>query len=327
MPPFARRARVWPGTPYPLGATWDGRGRQLRAVLAPTRQGRALPVRRAAAGASSSASRCPNTPTRSGTATCRTSRPGTLYGYRVHGPYEPEARPPLQPEQAAARPLCAGASSASCSWNDALFGYTIGAQRRGPVLRRARQRAASCRSAASIDPAFTWGDDRPPRTPWDEHDHLRDARARLHQAASRRAASALRGTFAGLGRRQVIDYLRALGVTAVELLPVHAFVDDRHLLEQGPDATTGATTRSASSRPTPRYLGRRGDVARVQGDGARAARRRPRGDPRRRLQPHRRRQRAAARRCRSRASTTRRTTGCCRTSRATTSTTPAPATR
>ena len=108
---------------------------------------------------------------------------------------------------------------------------------------------------------------------------------------------------------------------------MHAFVDDRHLVEQRPAQLLGLQHASASSRPEHALLGDRATLQRVQDDGEDAARGRHRGDPRRRLQPHRRRQPARARRCRSAASTTPPTTGCRRTTRATTWTSPAAATR
>ena len=215
MLPFARRARVWPGAPYPLGATWDGAGSTSRCSRrTPRRSSSASST--SAASASSSGSSCPSTPTRSGTATCPTCRPGQLYGYRVHGPYDPQ-RPSLQPAQAAARSLRQAPRRRRCAGSDALFGYRIGDADGGPVLRRARQRRrhAQCRGGR---PRLHLGR-RPPAAHALARDaHLRAARQGLHQAASRTCREQLRGTYAGLGhRRRSIEHLRSLGVTAVEL--------------------------------------------------------------------------------------------------------------
>jgi isoamylase len=85
-----RRSRVQAGAPYPLGATWDGNGVNF-ALFSEHAERVELCLFDGGASASSSGSRCPSTPTRSGTAICRTCAPGSVYGYRVHGPYEPEA--------------------------------------------------------------------------------------------------------------------------------------------------------------------------------------------------------------------------------------------
>ena len=89
-----------------------------------------------------------------------------------------------------------------------------------------------------IDPAFTWGRERRPEVPWDRtiiyETHVRGF-TKLHPAVPEE----LRGTFSGLGRKEVVDYIRSLGVTSVELLPIHAFVNDRHLLEKASDQLLG----------------------------------------------------------------------------------------
>jgi isoamylase len=156
-------------------------------------------------------------------------------------------RSSLQPAQAAARSLRQGADG-PLRWHDALFGYAVGtpfAWR--PVVRPPRQRP-TCPSAASStrrSPGATTAPDRP----WHEtviyELHVRG----FTQAASRGPRRACAAPSPGSQRRS-IDYLKRLGVTAVELLPVHAFVDEPHLVERA-CATTGATTRSASSRPSP----------------------------------------------------------------------------
>ena len=105
-----------------------------------------------------------------------------------------------------------------------------------------------------VDTAFTWGNDRPLHTPWHEPRLLRTARARLHDAAPRRAAGD-RGTFAGLSSPRVIEHLVDLGVTTIELLPVHAFVDDRHLVEKRLRNYWGYNPIGFFA-PEPRYLSR-----------------------------------------------------------------------
>ena len=218
---------------------------------------------------------------------------------------------PLQSEQAAARPVCEGACRRAEVGPERL---RLHARRRRTTTCPSTSATArrSCPSAGSSTRPSPGARDRRAGVPWERtivyEAHVRGFTKR-HPLRARGAARHLRGA-----RRtpEVVEYIKSLGVTAVELLPIHAFVDDSHLLEQGADATTGATTPSASSRRT-RATSRRGD--------SRASSRRwwrtcttpasrssstwstttpPRAT-------------SAARRCRSRASTTPRTTACCRT--------------
>ena len=116
-------------------------------------------------------------------------------------------------------------------WSDALFGYRVGSQREDLSFDR-RDSARGMPKCQVVDPAFTWGDDRPPRVPWNDtiiyETHVRGFTMRHPDVPP-----ALRGTYAGLASAPVIEHLKRLGVTAVELMPVHAFVDDRHLVERG----------------------------------------------------------------------------------------------
>src|SRR5581483_3648615 len=116
-------------------------------------------------------------------------------------------------------------------WSDAHFGYRVGNAKEDLSFDK-RDSAPGTPKCRVIDPAFTWGDDRPPRTPW--HDtviyeaHVRGLTL-LHPAVPRH----LRGTYAGLATAPVIEHLTRLGITAIELMPVHSFVDDHHLLSKG----------------------------------------------------------------------------------------------
>ena len=157
--------------------------------------------------------------------------------------------------------------------------------------------------AAVVDPAFTWGDDRPPRTAVAQHRHLRDARPRVLDAATPAFRPHLRGTYEALTTEPALDHLKKLGVTAVELMPVHHHARDRHLEENGADQLLGLQQlRLFRARAAVRGLahpGRRGP--RVQAHGSSASRGRPRGHPRRGLQPHGRGATRWGRRCRSKA--------------------------
>ncbi len=227
MPKHA--ATVWPGQPHPLGATWDGEGVNFALFSEHAervdlclfdRRGRReierIPMRRR----TNQVWHC----------YLPEARPGLLYGYRVHGPYAPDDGHPFNPNKLLLDPYAKDIVG-SVLWSDALFGYRIGSGAQNPVMDR-RNSARGMPKCRVIDPAFTWGEDRPPRTPW--HDtiiyelHVKGFTARHPEIAPR-----LRGTYAGLAAAPAIDHLRYLGVTAVELMPVHAFIDDRRLVEKG----------------------------------------------------------------------------------------------
>ncbi len=158
------------------------------------------------------------------------ARPGMLYGYRVHGPYDPGNGHRFNPNKLLLDPY-AKEHVGSLRWDPACFGYTIGADD-GDLSFDERDSASFVPKCRVIDPAFTWGRERPPRIAWDQtiiyELHVRGY-TKLHPLVPEN----LRGTFAGLGRKEVVDYISSLGVTAVELMPVHAFVDDQVLLDQG----------------------------------------------------------------------------------------------
>jgi glycogen operon protein len=158
------------------------------------------------------------------------ARPGTLYGYRVHGPYDPPGGQRFNPNKLLLDPY-AKELVGTLRWDPACFGYTIGASD-GDLSFDERDSAPFVPKCRVIDPAFTWGRERLPRIGWGQtviyELHVRGY-TKLHPLVPEN----LRGTFAGLGRKEVVDCIRSLGVTAVELMPVHAFVDDQHLLHQG----------------------------------------------------------------------------------------------
>jgi isoamylase len=157
------------------------------------------------------------------------ARPGTIYGYRVHGPYEPAHGHRFNPNKLLLDPY-AKAVVGNLDWNPAVFGYqletgddqTFDERDSAPFMPRCRV----------IDPAFTWGDDRPPRTPW-ERTVIYELHVRGYTKLQPAVPETLRGTFRGLTEPSVLDHLHRLGATAVELLPVHSFINDNYLLEKG----------------------------------------------------------------------------------------------
>jgi glycogen operon protein len=176
-------------------------------------------------------------------------RPGQLYGFRVHGPYEPHIGHRFNPHKIVMDPY-ARSVGRNVRWDDAMFGYRIG-DPAADLSFDVRDNAAFCPLAAVIDTAFTWGDDRPPRTPWHKtviyEMHVKGF-SRLHPEIP----DALRGTYEALTTEPALDHLLKLGVTAVELMPVHHHAYDRHLVERGLSNYWGYNTLSFFA-PDPRY--------------------------------------------------------------------------
>jgi isoamylase len=222
--------RVWPGSPHPLGATWDGGGVNFALFSEHATSVELCLFDEASAGVPYATVVMPESTDRVWHAYLPDVRPGTLYGYRVGGPYEPEHGHRFNAHKLLLDPY-AKAVTGPIQWCDELFGYTIGDPALDLTLDR-RDSAAAMPKGQVIDPAFTWGDDRPPRTAWNRtviyECHVRGMTVRHPGVPDH-----LRGTYLGLASDAVIDHLLGLGVTAVELMPVHHFLADRHLVDQG----------------------------------------------------------------------------------------------
>ena len=220
--------KAWPGRPYPLGATWLGNGVNF-----------ALFSERATAvelclfdTLEANDVRVPMTE--------RTNfiwhvflpdaRPGQLYGYRVAGPYEPERGFRFNSSKLLLDPY-AKAIAGDVNWADEMFGYVIG-DKLEDLSRDFRDNAWAMPKAAVVDPAFDWRDDKRPQIPLADsivyEVHVRGF-TRLHPDVPEH----LRGTYAGLASEPAITYLKELGVTAIELLPVHYHIDDKLLRDRG----------------------------------------------------------------------------------------------
>jgi glycogen operon protein len=181
-------------------------------------------------------------------------RPGQLYGYRVHGPHDPPRGHRFNPRKLLLDPY-ARAIVGDLSWTDAHFGYRIGARNADLSVSR-RDNARWMPKCQVVDPVFDWGDDEPPRVEW--HDSVvYEMQVRGFTMRHPEVPEKLRGTFAGLAQPAVIDYLQKLGITAVELLPPQAFVQDRHLVERGLANYWGYNTLSFFA-PEPGFLHTRG---------------------------------------------------------------------
>jgi glycogen operon protein len=222
--------RVYPGNPYPLGATWDGSGVNF-ALFSENATGVELCL------FDGPEDKQRETKIRMTEYTDQVwhvylpeIRPGQSYGYRVQGPYEPERGMRFNPAKLLLDPY-AKAIAGDVAWNDALFGYTIGDEA-GDLSRDDRDSASGVPKCVVIDTAFSWGDDTPLRIPLHKtmvyEMHVKGFTMRHPNVPKK-----LQGTYAGLADPDVIDYLKDLGITAVELMPVHHFLIDKHLIDNG----------------------------------------------------------------------------------------------
>ncbi len=222
--------KVWPGDPYPLGATWDGSGVNF-ALFSEHATGVELCLFDASTGATE-IGRIPLTEQTDQVwhAYVPDAKPGWRYGYRVHGPYKPEEGHRFNPAKLLLDPY-AKAIDGNLQMKDEVFGYQIGSAD-ADLHPSETDSAPFMPKGVVIDPAFNWGDDRLLRIPWHEtviyETHVRGMTMR-HPSIPKQ----LRGTYAGMACPAVLDHLRQLGVTTIELMPVHQFVSDRHLLERG----------------------------------------------------------------------------------------------
>ena len=222
--------RTRPGRPYPLGATWDGAGVNfalfsehatavdlcLFDAANPAREARRIAVNERS--------------DQIWHVYLPEARPGLLYGYRVHGPYAPADGHRFNPAKVLLDPY-AKAVAGSVAWDDALFGYRPG-EAETSATPDPRDSAAFVPKCVVVESAFSWGDDRLLRTPWHKtviyEVHVKGFTARHPQVPPE-----LRGTYAGLASPPALEHLKRLGVTAVELLPVHHSVAEQHLVSRG----------------------------------------------------------------------------------------------
>ena len=222
--------RIWPGSPYPLGATWDGEGVNFALFSENATAVELCLFERPDDARETHRVRIEECTDFVWHIYLPESRPGQLYGYRVHGLYEPEAGLRFNPAKVLIDPY-AKAIAGNIDWSDALFGYRIGDPKADLSLDD-RENAGSIPKCVVVDQAFTWGGDQLLRTPWDRtviyEVHVHGFTARHPDVPKN-----LRGTYAGLATPEVIEHLQHVGVTAVELLPVHHFVRDKHLVDRG----------------------------------------------------------------------------------------------
>ncbi|HEV2673892.1 MAG TPA: glycogen debranching protein GlgX [Aliidongia sp.] len=247
MTEFLKRT-IREGLPHPLGATWDGKGTNFALFSANAtkvevclfdedgrREGQRIEL--------------PEYTDEIWHGYLPEVGPGQLYGYRVHGPYAPEEGHRFNPNKLLLDPY-ARAHVGQLKWNDACFGYTIGHADEDLSFDE-RDSAIYMPKCVVVDPGFDWQQSHSPRIPWDRtifyETHVRGYTKR-HPAVPEH----LRGTFAGLATREVVQHIKSLGVTSVELLPIHMFVNDSQLLDKGLTNYWGYNSLGFFA-PDPRY--------------------------------------------------------------------------
>jgi isoamylase len=240
--------RLSAGAAHPLGATWDGGGTNFALFSANAekvelclfdRHGR-REIERVA---------LPERTENVWHGYLNDIMPGQPYGYRVYGPYNPERGHRFNPNKLLVDPY-ARQIKGRLVWSDAHFGYRAGSARADLSFDR-RDNARGMPKAVVTDPAFTWGQERRPRIAW-EDTIIYEAHVKGLTRQRDDVPAAWRGTFRGLTAPPVIDHLKRLGVTAIELMPIHAFVDDRYLVERGLSNYWGYSTLGFFA-PEPRY--------------------------------------------------------------------------
>ncbi len=216
--------RLWPGQPFPLGASYDGAGTNF-SLFSEVATGVDLCLYD-----DDGSEEC--VPLTEVTALCWHGSlpnvgPGQRYGYRVHGPYEPHNGHRCNSTKLLLDPY-AKAVEGGVNWDPAVFGYPLGGD---DLVADRRDSAEFVPRAVVTNPFFDWGVDRPPCIPQHEtviyEAHVKGF-TKLHPEVDEE----LRGTYAGLSHPAAIEHLKSLGVTAVELMPVHQFIQDHYLIEK-----------------------------------------------------------------------------------------------
>lgn len=240
--------RILEGSPFPLGATWEGRGTNF-ALFSTNAERVELCLFDRLGRRELERIPLPERTDDIWHGCLPDVIPGQAYGYRVYGPYEPERGHRFNHHKLLLDPY-AKRLVGQFIWSDAHFGYRPRSSREDLSFDR-RDNARGVPKAVVVDNAFTWGDDRRPTVPWQET-IIYEAHVKGLTNTRRDVPPAWRGFFRGLASPAIIDHLKKLGVTSIELLPIHAFIDDRRLVEKGLRNYWGYNTL-AFFAPEPRY--------------------------------------------------------------------------
>ena len=248
-PTQRKSASIWPGRPYPLGADWDGLGVNFAIYSQNAEQIDLMLFDRAE---DSQPSAVYSLPERTGPiwhGYMPNLRPGQLYGYRVHGPYDPERGHRFNPNKVLLDPY-AKAVGRRLKWDDSLFGYDVNSPDEDLSFSKL-DNAPYAPLGAVVEEHFEWGDDRSPKISW-EDTIIYETHVKGISMTHPEVPEELRGTYLGVISDPVLQHLKDLGVTTIQFLPVHAKVQDRHLMEKGLNNYWGYNTL-AYFAPEPEY--------------------------------------------------------------------------
>ncbi|MBF0142353.1 MAG: glycogen debranching protein GlgX [Magnetococcales bacterium] len=222
--------RVWPGKPYPLGSSWDGRGVNF-ALYSENAEKVELCLFNDDGTKETHRLTLPEYTHSVWHCYLPDVRPGQIYGYRVYGPYDPKRGHRFNHHKLLLDPYTKSLVG-SVRWNPALFGYRIEDTKDRDLTFDSRDSAPYVPKSRVVDTAFNWGNDRRPDRPWQDT-VIYEAHVRGFTQLCPKVPPDRRGTFAGFYSPDVVKYLKRLGVTAIEFLPVQAFVDEMHLVKNG----------------------------------------------------------------------------------------------
>ncbi|TMN18271.1 glycogen debranching protein GlgX [Pseudoxanthomonas sp. X-1] len=226
-PKYASPSRVREGRPFPRGATYDGKGTNFALFSA---NATAVELCLFDEAGNETRIELPEYTNEIWHGYLPDVGPGQRYGYRVHGPYAPAEGHRFNPNKLLLDPYAVEIEG-DLIWADELYGYTVG-HPDGDLSFDERDSAPFMPKAVVVQDDYDWEDDERLLTPWSQtlvyETHVRGYTKRHPQVPQD-----LQGTFAGLAQAPVLDYIKSLGVSAVELLPVHAYLDDQHLLDRG----------------------------------------------------------------------------------------------
>ncbi len=244
------------GKPYPLGATWDGRGVNF-SLYSEHATGVDLCLFDSAQARKESTVIPLTEPTHHiWHVYLEDLKPGCLYGYRVHGPYEPQKGLRFNPNRLLTDPYAKWVVRTDKA-HDRSFSYPLESEGKDLLMDK-RDNAAYAPLCVVVDESFTWGEDRPPAIPMNRT-VIYETHVKGLTAKHRKVPSKLRGTFAGLATEPVIEHLKSLGVTAVELLPIHQHFTEPHLHENGLTNYWGYSTLGFFAPDTRFHSGSLGD--------------------------------------------------------------------
>ncbi|WP_242927395.1 glycogen debranching protein GlgX [Pontibacter vulgaris] len=222
------KVKVYPGNSSPLGATWDGEGVNFALYADNATTVELCLFENLTDEAESAKIKMVERTHQVWHVYLPGIKPGQLYGYRVHGPYEPENGHRFNPNKLLIDPY-AKAISGTIDWHDSLFGYEVGNEQEDLSFSET-DNAPYIPKAVVADPNFDWEGDKPPKIPY-HRTIIYEAHVKGFTKLHPDIPENIRGTYAALAHPVTINYLKELGITAIELLPIHHFITDRHLAE------------------------------------------------------------------------------------------------